>query len=344
MPEREKAPAANGGQPKDSLQGTEPSVALRADPEKVAEFAKMFGGPWHLSRAGDWRTRTFIDLDEMSERACANNDAGRCIYYMGNQPRRALRRRARERDIEVCIGAWLDIDDPDPEVLRELTSRLDWPPMYVAFTGGGWQAHWRFDSPTRDIADARAVACGLKEDFADLSPDSTHSVEHLFRLPGTRNRKAERDDRMCEVLFAEAASRLPLADTTRAEPGPSGQAITVNFDDGYHFDSDALWEVLPPWAIRLLNSRVRDTSSGEVYPSRSEHEWAFIGACVRDGIAPMSVVRACLLLPAALDETDKVSHRAHWAKFKGRYVRRRNPSLHAERQIASFLAREASDA
>ncbi|NOX84051.1 MAG: hypothetical protein GXP06_13915 [Alphaproteobacteria bacterium] len=343
MTYREEAPAANEGQSKESLLGAASNLALNADPEKVRDFFTLFGGPFHLSRAGDWRTCTFADIDLAVERACANNNAGRCIYYMGNQPRSPLRKRACENDIKVCVGAWLDIDDPDSDIFEELTNRLDWAPFYVAFTGGGWQAHWRFDNPTSDTEDARAIGSWLRSEFADLSPDSTHSVEHLFRLPGTRNRKAERDDRMCEVLFADAGARLPLAEAGRIKPTPSVVAAPVDFDDEFEFSLHALWEVLPPWALRLLNSCVRDIETGEAYPSRSEHEWAFIGACVRDGIAPLSVVRNCLLLPAGQQEIDKVSHRAHWAKIRGRYVPRRNPTLHVERQIASFLAKESID-
>lgn len=343
MLKREEAPAVNEGQSKDSLQSATSKVAPKADPEKVREFLTMIGGPWHLARTGLWAGRTFADLEDAVAAACTANDRGHCLYFLGNTPRGgALQGRRRKCDVESVRAVWLDIDDPDPDVWRELEDRLPWRPTYVAFTGGGWQAMWRLSHPT-EPSDGEAIALWLQSEFADLTPDSTHSCEHIFRLPGTRNRKAGRHDRMCEVVGGDCSSEMPLAEAGRLEPKPIIEPVAIEFDDEFEFSDDDLWEILPPWALRLLASNVRDALTGEVYASRSEHEWAFIGACLRDGVPPLCVIRRCLLMPAGLGEETKVSHRSHWAKIKGRYIPRRNPALHAEHQIASYLAKEAID-
>lgn len=348
MSEQRKTPAPVGARGPEVLQPTavgptaSSKIASGADPEKVKDFLVNLGGPWHLSRAGrGFPTRSFSDLDEAVALACAANNRGHCVYYMGNQPAGLLERRARQDDIRQCIGSWLDIDDPDPEIARELSDRLDWPPTYVAFTGGGWQAFWRYDEPISDNGTARAISAWLQSEFEDLSPDRTHSVEHLFRLPGTRNRKDGRDNRMCKVTGGSWGNTLPVADAGRVEPGLSVRPVSVEFDGVAEAALSDAWQVLPPWAVRILASDVRDPETGELYSSRSEHEWAFIGGCVRDGV-PIDIIRAYMSLPAPQTATHMVSHRTHWAKIKGRYVPRRNPNAHIARQIGSFLAKESA--
>lgn len=322
------------------LQNTD-NVLPPADREKVKQFLISLGGHWHLSRAGKgFPTRSFKDVDQATEMACAANDRGHCVYYMGNQSKQSLRRRAKQRDIRWCIGSWLDIDDPDPDVARELAERLDWPPTYVAFTGGGWQAFWRYDAPISEQETARAISAWLQTEFEDLSPDRTHSVEHLFRLPGTRNRKDGRNNRLCDIVGGDWANVLPVTEAGRVEPGPHVRPVEVKFANNLEVSINEAWEVLPPWAVRLLSCD--RNKSGEFYPSRSEQEWAFIGACLYSKV-PVDLIRAFMLLPAERSDTQLVSHRSYWAKIKGRYVPRRNPEAHVARQIGSYLAKEAAN-
>ncbi len=324
----------------ESLPKDTPSLALTADEHKVREFLIAIGSPWHICPATHWAGWTFRDLDEAVAAVLRANQEG-CVYFLANTPKRGrLSGRSRKKwDVARVNAVFLDIDDPDPEIARELQERLDWPPTYVAFTGGGWQAMWRLSEPTTPT-DGEAIAVWLQSEFEDLTPDSTHSCEHIFRLPGTRNRKADRNDRMCEVVASRWESALPLSEVDRLEPGPCRRPASLKLTAREDVRLDQLWEVLPPWALRLLDDPT--DVEGAPFASRSEHEWAFVGACVRDGV-PAELIRDLLLLPAEMGETNRVSHRAHWAKVKGRYVPRRNPEAHALRQIGSFLAKGGSD-
>ena len=71
------------------------------------------------------------------------NELG-CVYFLANTPKRGrLSGRSRKKkDIHRVRAVFLDVDDPDPNIVDEF-DRLDYPPTYVAFAGSGWQAMWR---------------------------------------------------------------------------------------------------------------------------------------------------------------------------------------------------------
>lgn len=338
MAEQVKTPAEGTPGPVDLQQAEQNAHADKvppsADERKIREFLTNFGGPWTLARTGAWSGNTFANLDVAVAAAAKRNNEGHCIYYLGN-PKRAGSARRREADILVAVGAWVDIDDADPEVCRELCDRLDYRPTYVAFTGGGWQAFWRFHEPTPDLVDAKSVNRWLVKQFADLKPDACFSVDHLWRLPGTRNRKRDRGHRLCEVVASDWTATLSLAEAGRAEVPPPPARVEVEFDEDIAIAQEIAWEVLSPGALQIL-------LGGRNYPSRSEREWAFIGACVA-GLTEPSIIRACLLIPAPIDRTDLPSHRAYWAKVKGAYVPRPDPDEHVRRQIKAYLAKEAAN-
>ncbi|MEL7215980.1 MAG: hypothetical protein AAGJ96_08655 [Pseudomonadota bacterium] len=301
-----------------------------ADVNAVREFLTKLGGPWHICPAVHWAGYTFDDIEEAVAAATRANEHG-CVYFLANTPKRGrLSGRSRKKwDIARVDSVFLDVDDPDPDIVVEF-DRLGWRPTYVSFTGGGWQAMWRLSEPTTP-ADGEAIAVWLQSEFEDLSPDSTHSCEHIFRLPGTRNRKAGRSNRLCELVSADWSATLPVGEAGRLSPQPRRRAAAVSLSP-LELDEGDLWEILPPWAVRLVNDPT--AANGEPFPSRNEHEFAFVGACLRDGTPP-DMIASLLLLPAGIDETHRVSHRAHWAKVKGLYVPRRNPLAHAERQIGA---------
>lgn len=303
--------------------------------EKVREFLLAIGGPWHICPSNHWAGFTFHDIDTAVAAAVRANKEG-CVYFMPNTPKygRLSGHSRKKSDIAWVNAAFLDIDDPDPEIAKELANRLDWPPTYIAFTGGGWQAMWRLSEPVRP-REGEAISVWLQQQFEDLSPDSTHSCEHIFRLPGTRNRKTSRNNCLCEIHSAKWDNLLPIQDAGRAEIGPRRHPVSLDLGPSLDINPDELWDVLPPWAIKLRESAI--DRNGKPYASRSEHEWAFIGMCIRDG-TPKELIRDFLIEPAGIDDTHKVSHRAYWAKVKGEYVPRRNPEAHAYRQIGSYLS------
>jgi hypothetical protein len=89
----------------------------------------------------------------------------------------------------------VDVDLPGPaddveavEALEEKVLSLDPPPTAVVFTGGGYQAVWRF----RASVEATALSI-LRVEAANtviwqkLNGDPCHDVSRLLRLPGTVN-------------------------------------------------------------------------------------------------------------------------------------------------------------
>lgn len=309
----------------------------RAEPDAIRHFLGLLSrdGPWTLARRGAWQGRTFSDLREAVASAAARNNDGHCVYYLGNERRPDTRTR-REIDIIRANGVWIDIDNPDSKIRNALLVRR---PTFVVFTGGGWQAHWRFDRPTTDLQDAKAVGLGLQQALAHLNPDSTHSVEHLFRLPGTRNRKPGRGDALATLDHWEAGATLALASAPRAEPPDTAAVDLGDIETDLQLSPMQLRECLTPWAYAMLENRP------EGCPSRNEHQWAFIGAVMRDlGDTPhaRALVVHCLTRPAELAQEEALSHRTHFAKQAGRLTPRRDPLGYALGQLKSFLEKEGA--
>ena len=307
----------------------------RANPDAIRRFLGSFSiaGPWVLARRGAWEGRSFTDLEEAVEMAARRNDEGYCIYYLGNERRPGATRR-REVDMTRARGVWIDVDRPDDEVRRAL---LEYQPTFTVFTGGGWQSCWLFNEPTTDLADAKAIGYAMKSRLAHLQPDSTFSVDHIFRLPGTVNRKPKYDPLpLAELVQADWRQRLRLDKAPREVPPEAALMELGEIDvSDLQFTRGQLREMLPPWAHTMLTERP------EGCPSRNEHQWAFIGAVLRElGDSPhaRALVVWCLTRPATR-ETD-LSHRSHWARQAGRLVPRRDPLRYAMGQLQSFLSKE----
>lgn len=321
-----------------ALDRTRANIASNAVARNALNFLRSFGRRQPtLSFLDHDNGRFFTKRYETVRKAAWGaswwNERGRSVYFVGNSHLMEKVSKPSRDDIELCVGVWIDIDDVgrDPDVVWTLTHRLDWPPAYVAFTGGGLQAHWRFDVPTADVFDCEAINLWLIDQFADLSPDKCFTAEHLWRLPGTRNRKPGRDSAVVEVVQADWAARLPLAEAGRRQPPASVSGGPVSFDHEW-VTMDVARDCLSDSAFALLNTR-----PGRC-PSRSEHEFAFIGAVLgeRDPVrqADIDLVAACLLATPA--DENSVSHRAH---FLPSGAARRDPAAHVARQIRSWLAK-----
>lgn len=314
----------------------------RPEVKLIARFLRKFGrrSPTlaFIDRTGNAKytriTRRYPTPTAAAHGAAHWNDEGRCAYFVGNSHRLPrLNERGRtdtvrapgKADIELAVGVWLDVDDPDPTIVPELTNRLDWGPAYVIFTGGGYQAHWRFEQPTADIDAAEACALGMIRDFGDLPglDRSCWSADHLWRLPGTVNRKRGVPARM---LHADWSSRLPMAEV-EPETRPAETLVSpVSFSvDG--FTLDTIRQCLSHEAWDML---VRRPSH---LPSRSEHQFAFIAAVLNDGTSQerIDLCAACLLATPA-DERS-VSHASYWDAGG----KPRAPEAHVSRQITNWL-------
>ncbi|WP_375593386.1 DNA-primase RepB domain-containing protein [Algihabitans albus] len=262
------------------------------------------------------------------------DEKGRSVYFVGNSHRMEDVRKPTKDDIELCVGVWLDVDGCgwDEDVAWTLRSKLDWEPTYVAFTGGGYQAHWRFDSFTEDRYDCEAVNLWLRDQFGELPVDrNCWTCDHIWRLPGTRNRKPNRQDALCKLVHANWESRLPLAEAGRNDPPVSFAADPVSFSvDG--FTLEQVKECVTPRAWQLLTHRPSK------FPSRSEHEFAFIGTVLgeRDPIEQTDIDLAAACLLASPANNQSVSHRAY---FEPNGKPRRDPSAHVARQIRDWLSK-----
>jgi hypothetical protein len=158
-------------------------------------------GPWTVTaihpEIEGAPTRTFFkeqDIDEM--RAWLANKNKTCgIYFCANPVRNRLNKRPSEKDISHFQYIALDFDPAANETPAQCQARvrdlLAWEtkPTFVWNTGNGVQAMWRIrpavELNCRElIADCKLINRAMVKKYA---ADSTISLEHIFRLPGTTN-------------------------------------------------------------------------------------------------------------------------------------------------------------
>lgn len=344
MPKQSKTPAV--GERGDLSQNvetgetrfsTQNSSIYRTDRKLVRHFLASFGRRSPTLAFLCHQTRMFYTKRYFTPHRAAwaaqwwCDTMGRSVYFVGNSHRMEEVRKPSKVDIELCVGIWLDVDNGgwDEDVPWALRSLINHDPAYIAYTGGGYQAHWRFETPTEDRADTEAINIWLRDKAiaADIPgvDKACWTCDHVWRLPGTRNRKPERNDSFVVLVHEDWESRLPLADCERTDAPASSEAPQVSFEtEG--FTLDLVQECLNERAYRMLTQRPSRC------PTRSEHEFAFIAAVLgeRDPLyqADIDLVAACMLAKP-VDEFS-VSHRAY---------SRRDPEDHVRRQIGDWLSK-----
>lgn len=338
MLEKEMTPAANEGQEAAKVDNT----STRSEVKATLRFLKLFGRRRPTLCFLDHETRRFYTKRYDSPRKAAwaakwwCDEMGRSVYFVGNGHRMEEVRKPSKEDIEQCIGIWIDVDDTgeDPDVIDTLLHYLDWAPTYIAFTGGGYQAHWRFDEFTSDRSDCEAINLWVRDAFAEVLPGvdkNCWTCGHIWRLPGTANRKPGRD-RVCRTVHADWSARLPVADAERGSPPAVSDVAPVTFESQDIWTLEFVHECLAEWSFRMLTHRPPEC------PTRSEHEFKFIGSVLhdRDPIqqCDIDLVAACLLA-VPVDEYS-VSHRAY---FNSDGTPRKDPEAHVLRQIRSWLSK-----
>lgn len=342
-------PATDETQPEISVEKIVPhpdAVKLSVNVKQTELFLSRFGRRQptlsFIARSGKAKriTRRYQNVRSAAMGATYWNEQDYCCYFVGNSHRlprlndtgRTDTIHAPSRaDVELALGVWLDVDDPDPDIIGELTGRLDWAPAYVAFTGGGYQAHWRFEEHTSDVRAAEACALGLMREFADLPGLDTRcwSAEHLWRLPGTINRKKGRN-RLVTIVHEAWHSRLPLDAIPPQTPPSVAQVAPVSFSE-VEWTLSMVQECLSPVAWDMLVRRPKK------YHSRSEHQFGFIGAVLADCADQYRIdLCAACLLAEPVDEFS-VSHASYWDR-EGKPVP--DPRAHVARQIARWLAKQ----
>jgi len=104
------------------------------------------------------------------------------LYYSVNEVRSDFRGvKATKADIVAAHYAHVDIDHTDG--LQRLRA-YKLPPSLIVFSGGGYQAFWKFGEPTTDLDRVERINRQLA---ADLGGDNCHNIDRIMRLPGTIN-------------------------------------------------------------------------------------------------------------------------------------------------------------
>lgn len=294
---------ANGGARNDVGDQTNVSI-MPPLPSEVnsVEFLEWFrpGGPWVLSAIvpdGRITTLTFDQqhVDQMRAWITSRDGAENLYFQVNSSGDKRLNSKASKDDIVAAEWLHVDIDGDKAAILPRLEAfRLR--PSAVVDSGGGYQAFWRI-AATDELADVEAINRWLA---AELGGDHCHNRDRIMRLPGTMNlpnkkkAKAGRVPVRGKLVWAENTVHVRTAFGRVAEESCGTSTRIVVGEWSGPTDTLFLAEALPPWAFRMLRD-ARD-SKGEPFGSRSEHVWAFVGACVRDGV-PHELTKWCLLNP-----------------------------------------------
>jgi hypothetical protein len=144
-------------------------------------------GPWALTAikptGGSPSGRVFSPSER--EQAAGWIDALQGVaglYYSVNEVHPDFRGvKATKANIVLAHNAHVDIDHL--EGLKRLRA-YKLPPSLIVFSGGGYQAFWKFAEPTTDLDRVERINRQLA---ADLGGDNCHNIDRVMRLPGTIN-------------------------------------------------------------------------------------------------------------------------------------------------------------
>src|SRR5882672_6831954 len=229
------------------------------DSSAAVKFLKLVypDGPWVLtairpeSKAID--TKTFYPATETALLDWLDNYNGsRNVYWQVNPPLRDLTKKAGREDIKSVNLFHVDIDprageDLEAERVRCLAlfnERLPPsvpPPTVVVFSGGGYQAFWKLETPILidgDLSraeDAKRYNQKLETAFGG---DNCHNIDRIMRLPGTvnlpdeRKRKKNRTAALATLVdfFPDRVYPLSMFTAAVQQPassGPSGKRALV---------------------------------------------------------------------------------------------------------------------
>lgn len=297
----------NGGARSNAVDQTNASnMALAPSEVNSVDFLEWMrpAGPWVLSAIvpdGRITTLTFTSdkSEQMRQWIASRNGAENLYFQVNSSGDKKLAKKASKDDIVAADWLHVDVDPKFGEAKADILARVQafrLRPSAVIDSGGGYQAFWRVAS-TDELDDVEATNRWLA---AELGGDHCHNIDRIMRLPGTTNvpnkkkRKVGREPCLAVVVWLDD-SVWDRAEFGRAAEVSSGtrKRIVVGEWTGA---TNVLFlaEALPPWAFRMLND-ARD-KDGQPFRSRSHHVWAFVGACVRDGV-PHELTKWCLLNP-----------------------------------------------
>lgn len=295
---------------------------------------------------GRWRVRQCYPHQLQDLAAFIDANQGRNnLYFVANRPRADLLSSPTEEEMDAYLAIIADVDLPTrplPDANADLTAYLHLngqplphdqtvydatlaainavnpPPTAVVWSGGGFQAFWRFSAPApldlEPQISAQIVA------LADaLGGDHVQNVNRLMRLPGTvnvPNKKKRAEQRVpTDALLLYAHWDRTYAPNATPEP-PAAPPPTV----------DPLASLPKEWA-----QRIRDGSTSHLKGkdrSRSAAVWAVVCYLLRRDWAPEAIL-------TVLTNPD-LGISAH-------VLDQGNPEAYARRQIADAQAKLESD-
>jgi hypothetical protein len=230
------------------------SVMPQPDTEAAIRFLQMFEpeGPWVLTAIPPHRkgiqTRTFHphSLDILREWLERHNGFAN-LYFHVNRPLTDLNKKAEREDIKEVRWLHVDVDprvgesvaDEQRRILSLMTEKrpADIPaPTVIIFSGGGFQAFWRLESPINidgqlEAAERAALYNVALEQI--FQGDNCHNIDRIMRLPGTvnipdeRKRVKGRRPALASVVQFDEANRYQLTSFKPATPARSDQSAAL---------------------------------------------------------------------------------------------------------------------
>jgi P4 family phage/plasmid primase-like protien len=249
-------------------------------------------------------------------------DNARNIYYHVNQPAHHLKKKASKADIGVLMGLHADLDlqggrDPEEEArLLAAIRAVDPPPTVVTFTGGGFQALWKFSKALKATPECVArVEAANKRVAQLLHADNCHDVSRLLRLPYTTNypnakkRAKGRVPTLAEIVEADWSRTY--------DPDALIDALgSLASSDDPEAETATPIEELPGWLQSAIETGETDHSGGD----RSKAVFAVAKGLVRYGWDDAAI--AALLLNQKYRISEHVLAQAKPAEYARRQARR----------------------
>jgi hypothetical protein len=235
-------------------------------------------------------------LLERAERERANLFFGACP--------RTRAKADKGTDIRIVRALWDDLDDVAPEDAKIQLSKAGLPDLSISINSGhGAHAYWLLadpyvinDYPAGLVNGKRALSPkaqkiqAIVQGIAGLADaDHTFDLPRLMRLPGTFNRKNERNGvapAPCELVECHPERRYPLTDFERfALPAPSASPQADN-----NANPGAGW---PHWYDSILEPLFADC----LHPydnDRSRADFRLCCEAIRKGV-PKDAIKERLL-------------------------------------------------
>lgn len=174
----------------------------------IADFLQTQrpGGPWLLcahADKGKFPGQRFVDANAAESWALEQNRAKRNVYFVPNEVQPHVNKKPSREEMARVDWLFIDIDQaPQTEwaddharikkLVTEGLDRLGVPkPTLIVDSGGGWQLGWLLKTPIEvngDPARGEEAVRINKALIALLDGDKAcHSIDHVYRLPGTIN-------------------------------------------------------------------------------------------------------------------------------------------------------------